>query len=109
MSTVTRPRGLRIDFPLREVEELCRKLDVRELSVFGSALRDDFGPDSDVDLLVVFKNDDYGPWMNKLTDLEEGISKLLGRKVDAVPKESLKWVIRDRVIAAAEIVYVAAD
>ncbi len=94
--------------PREQIAELCRKYGVEELSVFGSVLRDDFTPDSDVDFLVVFKDDDYGPWMGKLTGLEEELTALLGHKADVVPKHGLKWVIRDRVLAAAEVVYVAA-
>ena len=44
-----------------------------ELSVFGSLLRDDFGPDSDVDFLVVFRDNDYGPWMGKLQRMEKDL------------------------------------
>jgi len=99
---------LRIDLPHKAVESLCRRFGVRELAIFGSAVRDDFTPDSDVDFLVVFKNDDYGPWMGKLTDLETELSALLGKKADVVPKDLLKWVIRDAVLAEAQIVYEAA-
>jgi predicted nucleotidyltransferase len=73
--------------------------------MFGSALREDFRPDSDVDLLVVFDKDDYGPWMGKLTDLERELSALLRRQVDLVPKKMLKWAIRDRVLADAQLIY----
>ena len=92
-----------------QIAGLCRKYGVEELSVFGSILRDDFAPDSDVDFLVVFRNNDYGPWMGKLTDMEIDLSKLLNRRVDLVPKKSLKWVIRDRVLASARVVYVDAN
>ena len=92
-----------------QIADLCHKYGVEELSVFGSILRDDYVADSDVDFLVVFRNDDYGAWMGKLTDLEEELSKLLNRKVDLVPKKSLKWVIRDRVLASARVVYVDAN
>ncbi len=52
--------------PLDRIAELCRKYHVVELSVFGSFLRDDFGPESDIDLLAIFQDDDYGPWMGDL-------------------------------------------
>ena len=102
MSTV------QVDLPQESVASLCRKYGVRELTIFGSALREDFGPDSDVDFLAVFENDDYGPWMSKLTALEEDLSALLGRKVDLVPKKLLKRVIRDQVLREAKVVYAAA-
>ena len=86
--------------PLDRIAELCRKYHVVELSVFGSLLRDDFGPESDIDFLVVFQDDDYGPWMGNLLHMEEELSALLGRKVDLVPKESIEqsenWIRRNQ-------------
>jgi uncharacterized protein len=98
-----------ITLPMDLIADLCRKYAVTELSVFGSLLRDDFGLESDIDFLAVFDHDDYGPWMSKLTGLETELSELLGRKVDLVPKPLLKWVIRDRVLAEAQPIYVAED
>ena len=98
-----------ITLPSEAIVALCEKYKVEELSVFGSVLREEFGPRSDVDFLVVFEKDDYGPWMGKLTGLEAELSELLGRKADLVPKPMLKWVIRDRVLAEAQPIYVAKD
>jgi predicted nucleotidyltransferase len=58
------PSNLRAQLPLEAVETLCVKYGVEELSVFGSALREDFGADSDIDFLVRFKDNDAGPWMS---------------------------------------------
>jgi uncharacterized protein len=109
MSTTTTISRHGITLPAGPITELCERYGVRELSVFGSLLRDDFGPDSDIDFLVVFDDDDYGPWMGKLTGLEAELSDLLGRTVDVVPKPLLKWVIRDRVLAEAQPIYVTTD
>lgn len=98
-----------IDLPRTEIAELCKKYGVRELSVFGSIVREDFGPESDVDFLVVFEDDDFGPWLSKLTRLQEELSRLLDRRVDVVPKDSLKWVIRDRVLESARVIYDAEE
>lgn len=95
----------RIDLPMDAIADVCRKYQVKELAIFGSVLRDDFRPDSDVDFLVMFESGDYGPWMGKLTGLGEELSDVLQRKVDLVPKEMLKWVIRDRVLSSAEVIY----
>lgn len=95
-----------IEMPDNAVAALCKRHGVRELLVFGSALRDDFGPDSDVDFLVAFKNGALGPWMAKLFALENELGQLLGRKADVTPKECLKWVVRDRILAEARVVYV---
>jgi predicted nucleotidyltransferase len=95
--------------PAEPIAAICERYGVRELSVFGSLLRDDFTPESDIDFLVVFDDDDDGPWMGRLTGLETDLSELLGRPVDVVPRPLLKWVIRDRVLAEARPIYVATD
>jgi len=61
MSTTSAISQHGITLPMDLIADLCRKYEVAELSVFGSLLRDDFGPDSDIDFLAVFDNDDYGP------------------------------------------------
>jgi uncharacterized protein len=96
-----------ISLPADQIADLYRKCGVVELAIFGSFLRIDFGPDSDIDILAVFDKDDYDPWMGRVTGLETELSGLLGRTVDLVPKAMLKWVIRDRVLAEAQPVYVA--
>jgi len=53
-----------------------------------SFLRNDFGPESDIDLLVIFQDDDYGPWMGKLLQMEDELSALLGRKVISFRKKA---------------------
>lgn len=103
--------GCKIELPLNRISELCRKYTVKELSIFGSALRDDFRPDSDVDFLVIFENDDYGPWMSKMTDMEEELAAVLGRKVDLVSKHGIErsenYIRRRHILSNARPVYVA--
>jgi predicted nucleotidyltransferase len=98
-----------ITLPLDRIAELCSQNDVLELSVFGSLLRDDFGPDSNIDFLVVFQGDDYGPWMEKLPRMERELGALLGRKVDLVPKESVlqseNWIRRNHILSTAQLVF----
>jgi predicted nucleotidyltransferase len=98
-----------IKLPLDRIAELCREYDVAELSVFGSLLREDFGPESDIDFLVVFQGDDYGPWMGKLQRLEEELGSLLGRVVELVPKESVvrseNWIRKDHILGTAQVIY----
>lgn len=100
-----------VDLSKGDIKELCRKYGVEELAVFGSVLRDDFRPDSDVDFLVVFKDDDYGPWMVKLTGLEEDLSGLLGRKVDLVSKRAIQqsenYIRKRHILDSAKVIYVA--
>jgi len=98
-----------ITLPADQITDLCRELDVLELAVFGSFLRDDFGPESDIDFLVVFKNDDLGPWMGKLQRLETRLSALLGREVDAVSKRDVEasenWIRRNHILGTAQVIY----
>ena len=78
-----------IDISESQLAELCRKWKVTELSLFGSILRDDFGPDSDVDVLVVFQPD--APWsLWDLLDMREELQDLFGRTIDLVEKEALR-------------------
>lgn len=98
---------VKISLPLEKVASLCRQFGVEELSLFGSVLREDFRSDSDVDFLAIFHNDDYGPWAGKLTDFEEQLGALIGRKADVIPKKNLKWAIRDRVLGEARTIYAA--
>lgn len=86
------------------IRELCEKYSVRELSLFGSALRDDFNPASDIDLLVEFLPD---AWITfpKLLHLEREFATMLGRKVDLVPKKGLRNKMKETVLAQAQVLY----
>ncbi|MFH1108022.1 MAG: nucleotidyltransferase domain-containing protein [Planctomycetota bacterium] len=100
-----------LELPVDVIADVCRKHGVEELAVFGSVLRDDFGPDSDLDFLVVFKNNDAGPWMGKFMDLEEALSQVLGRRVDVVDKrgveQSENYIRRRDILSSAKVIYVA--
>jgi len=88
------------------IAKICARYKVAELSVFGSTARGDAGQDSDIDLLVTFQADATIGLIafNRLRrELEEG----LGRKVDLVPKDGLKPIIRDEVLAQAHLLYAA--
>ena len=91
-----------------EIADFCRRHRIRKLSLFGSLLRDDFGPKSDVDVLVEFEPDARVGFF-KLYDLEQQLSQLLGgRRVDINTPNSLSKHFRDEVLAEAEILYVQA-
>jgi predicted nucleotidyltransferase len=85
--------------------ELCRKYGIAELAVFGSVARGDAGPDSDVDLLYVrVPGNDLGM---AYFDLQEDLERLFGHRVDLVAKDGLHRVIRDQVLADAQVLYAA--
>jgi predicted nucleotidyltransferase len=74
------------------IAEFCRKWQIKELALFGSALGDDFRADSDVDLLVTFQDPhrSFGPWMGELQEMEEELSRLFSRPVDFVLRNSVE-------------------
>jgi predicted nucleotidyltransferase len=80
---------LQIDIQTAKVAEFCRRYRIRELSLFGSVLRDDFRADSDVDVLVDFEPDAPHSLFD-LARMEEELSALLGRKVDLVERPGLR-------------------
>lgn len=89
-----------------QLAELCRRYQVRELSVFGSAARGEMRPDSDIDLLVEFLPD-ANVGLVEHAGLMLELARLLGRKVDLVSKNGLKPRIRSSVLADARLVYAA--
>jgi predicted nucleotidyltransferase len=96
----------RIDIPKEKIAEFCRRNHIRRLSLFGSVLRDDFGPDSDIDVLVEFEPDTHLGL--RFFGLEEELSEMLGRKVDLNTAGFLSKYFRDEVLAEAEVQYDAA-
>ncbi len=82
------------------VADFCRRHHIRRLSLFGSVLRDDFGPGSDVDVLVEFEAG-HVPGFFGLFEMEEELSAAFGRKVDLNTPASLSRYFRDRVVAEA--------
>lgn len=99
----------REDLPLGAIAELCRAHRVVELLVFGSYLRDDFRPDSDIDFLVVFEPGTEKPARGHVLALEEDLTRLLGRQSDLVSKRAVEEAAdlerRDRILGAARRVY----
>jgi hypothetical protein len=95
-----------VDFSMHEIEEVCRRYQVRELAVFGSALRSDFSAASDIDLLVEFEPEAQVGFMT-LSRMQRELSAILHRKVDLVPKGGLKPIIRQAVLSTAQVLYAA--
>ncbi len=96
----------RIAIDRRRVAEFCRRHHVRRLALFGSVLRDDFGPESDVDVLVEFEPGHVPGFA--FFDMQEELGGILGRRVDLHTPGSLSRYFRDRVVHEAQDQYVAA-
>lgn len=94
------------ELPLGAIRDLCRRYQVRELALFGSALRAYFRADSDIDLLVEFEPAATVSLLT-LARLQRELADLIGRPVDLVPKRGLKPLIRDEVLGQAEVLYAA--
>jgi predicted nucleotidyltransferase len=89
-----------------EIADFCRKNQVRELALFGSAVTPRFSGTSDIDLLVAFEPGARVGFLT-LARMQRELEELFGRKVDLVPKGGLKPVIRDSVLASARVLYAA--
>jgi len=96
----------RISIDRGQIEAFCRRHHIRKLALFGSVVRDDFGPDSDVDVLVDFEPG-HVPGLAFIR-IQSELSELLGRKVDLNTPGFLSKYFRDEVLAEAEVVYAAA-
>jgi hypothetical protein len=89
------------------VSAFCRRHHITRLALFGSVLRDDFSPDSDVDVLVEFQAG-HVPGLNFVSIEREFSALLQGRQVDMVTPKFLNHRIREQVLRSAEPLYVAA-
>jgi predicted nucleotidyltransferase len=97
--------GNKIIVPEEKIADFCKRNHIRKLSLFGSVLRGDFGPDSDVDVLVEFEAG-HVPGFFRLFDLEKELSSLFdGRKVDLRTPEDLSRHFRNEVVEKAEVQY----
>ena len=87
------------------VDAFCQKWRVRELSLFGSAIRDDFGPESDVDFLVSF--DPAAPWrLMDFVAMRDELADITGREVDLVEKEGLRNPYRRKeILTKREVIH----
>ncbi|WP_372522115.1 nucleotidyltransferase family protein [Sulfuricaulis sp.] len=92
------------------IANFCRRWKITELSLFGSVLRADFRPDSDIDVLVSYAADAEWSLLDHAA-MQEELSALLNRKVDLVSRRAIErsgnWIRRENILSTAESVYVA--
>jgi predicted nucleotidyltransferase len=105
--TVKIPSQARVPLSKEAIVEFCRKWRIRELALFGSVLREDFSPDSDVDVLVTF--DPEARWnLFDVVEMREELGRIFGRDVDLVEKQALKNPFRRReILNTHQVVYAA--
>ena len=100
--------NVQIAIPTVEIARFCGRWKVTELAAFGSVLRTDFGPDSDIDLLVSFAQD--ARWsLFDLVRMQEELQAVLGREVDLVEREAVErsenYIRRRNILGSVEIIY----
>lgn len=98
--------SLQIDVDADGLAAFCRRSGIRRLSFFGSVLREDFGPESDIDVLVEFGSD-AGIGLFEFVNLQRELGELLGRDVDLHTPASLSHFFREGVVDSAEVAYAA--
>lgn len=93
--------------PKKQIADFCERWKVKQFALFGSVLRDDFRPDSDIDVLVSFSPD--APWnLFDFVTMQEELQKLFGRHVDFVEKEGLKNPFRKQsILNSMKVIYEA--
>lgn len=101
---------VRVSIPTEALADFCRRWKIVELSLFGSVLREDFGPESDVDVLVTFAADAKVSLFD-LVHLKDDLASVLGRRVDVLTRRSVEqhhnpW-FRHEVLSSARTVYAA--
>ncbi len=94
-----------VSFDRKELADFCRRRHIVRLALFGSVMRDDFGPESDVDVLVEFEPG-HTPDFFLLYDIEQELSAVLGgQAIDMLTYKSLNHRLRDRILAGSEVQY----
>lgn len=99
-----------IPLPHERIAEFCRRWKIRELALFGSVLREDFRPDSDVDILVTFEPEADWSLLDH-AQMQDELGGILGRSVDLLSRRAVErsenWIRRKAILDSVEIVYAA--
>lgn len=102
---------MKLSLPHEQIAEFCRKWNVSEFALFGSVLRDDFRPDSDVDVLVSFPSYEATPSLFDHVDMQDELVEIFGRPVDLLTKagvqDSRNPIRKRAILESARVVYAA--
>lgn len=93
-----------VQIPAAEIVDFCQRHHIRKLSLFGSVLRDDFTPQSDIDVLVEFEPD-YIPDFFSFSDMQDELADVIGREVDLNTPKALSRYFRDDIMTNAQVIY----
>jgi predicted nucleotidyltransferase len=98
----------KIDISQEQIADFCLHWQISELALFGSVLRDDFGPESDLDILVTFAPGAEWGLLDHVK-IEQELASLLGCKVDLLTKRAVErspnWILRREILSTAEVIY----
>ncbi len=102
--------AIHIEISRGKIEAFCQRNHIRSFAFFGSALRDDFGPGSDVDVLIEFEQA-YRPGLMELVEMQEELTRIFGQKVDLVERQAVErsenYIRRRHILESVEPIYVA--
>ena len=102
--------ALKVRLPTEQIAAFCERWGVAEFALFGSVLRDDFKPDSDIDVLVRFRQE-ATPSLFTLVRMEAELAALMGRRVDLVEREAVEqsrnYIRREAILASAKVIHAA--
>lgn len=102
---------MKVSLPYEQIAEFCRKWHVSEFALFGSVLRDDFRPDSDVDVLVTFSSAELAPSLFDHVDMQDELEEIFGRRVDLLSRKGVERsenrFRRKAILESAQVVYAA--
>ena len=100
--------GARVHLPSEQIADFCERWNIVELALFGSVLTDDFGPQSDIDVLVRFRPGQH-PSLFGLSEMESDLTELVGRRVDLVEREAVErspnYIRRRAILRSARTIY----
>jgi len=102
--------SLQIEVPREQIIAFCERWQIAELAFFGSVLRDDFGPDSDIDVMVRFQSEAPHSLFD-MVSMEEELSGILGRETDLLSRTAVEknrnYIRREAILKSAEVFYAA--
>jgi predicted nucleotidyltransferase len=102
------PPKVAVALPMRQLQEFCQRWQITELALFGSVLRPDFHPDSDIDVLVTFAATAQRG-LTETLQMRDELQQLFNRKVDLIVKAALKrsdnWLRRQNILDSAQVIY----
>ena len=99
---------INIKLPLEKIQHFCHRWHIIEFALFGSVLRDDFGPDSDIDVLVTF-DARFQRGLAETLQMRQELQTLFGRPVDLIIKAAIErsenWLRRQHILESAQVIY----